>query len=112
MRESKNHLKGFYYLAVVHLEAYMPIITLVCIVKNNEMAKRLQQKYIKQERTALKLAHGELQYAIKRSLYINKWLSYSKFSCFTAAILTAILEFVIRFVSISWRLCPMLFRAI
>ena len=48
----------------------------------------------------------------KRSLYINKWLSYSQLLCFTAAILSTILEFVIRFVSNSYRLCPVLFRAI
>ena len=34
----------------------------------------------------------------KRSLYINKWLSYGKLLCFTAAILFDILEFVIRYV--------------
>ena len=35
----------------------------------------------------------------KRSLYINKWLSYRQLERFTAAILSAILEFVIGFVS-------------
>ena len=40
------------------------------------------------------------QYSVrKRSLYINKWLSYSQLQCFTAAISSAILEFVIEFVS-------------
>ena len=34
----------------------------------------------------------------KRCLYINKWPSYSQLWCFTAAIMSAILEFVIRFV--------------
>ena len=48
----------------------------------------------------------------KRSLYINKWLSYSQIKCFTAAILSSILEFVIRFASNSYRLCPVLFCAI
>ena len=48
----------------------------------------------------------------KRSLYISKWLSYSQLYSFTAAILSAILEFVIRFVSNSYRLCAVLFRAI
>ena len=48
----------------------------------------------------------------RRSLYINKWLIYIQLSCFTATILSAILEFVIRFVSNSDRLCPVLFRTI
>ena len=34
-----------------------------------------------------------------RSLYIKKWLSYSQLWCFTSIILSAILGFVIRFVS-------------
>ena len=38
----------------------------------------------------------------KRSISVNKWLSYSQLSCFTAAILSAILEFIIRFVSNSY----------
>ena len=38
-------------------------------------------------------------------LYINKWLSYCQLSCFTAAILSAILEFVIRFVSNFYNWC-------
>ena len=42
----------------------------------------------------------------KRSLYINKWLSYSQLQCFTAAILSAIFEFVIEFVSIFYNWCP------
>ena len=33
---------------------------------------------IKQEMPAWKQAYGEMQYAIKRSLYINKRLSYSQ----------------------------------
>ena len=37
-----------------------------------------QQQQLKQERLAWKLAYGEMQYAIKGSLYINKWLSYSQ----------------------------------
>ena len=48
----------------------------------------------------------------KQSLYINKWLSYGHLQCFTAAILSAILEFVIRFVSNFYKLCSVLFRAI
>ena len=48
----------------------------------------------------------------KRSLHINKWLSYSQIYCFTAAILSAILEFIIRFVSNTYRLCPVSFRGI
>ena len=36
----------------------------------------------------------------KRSLYIHKWLSYSQLQSFTAAILSAILKFVIGFVPI------------
>ena len=36
------------------------------------------------------IAHNSVQ---KRSIYINKSLSYSKLWCFTAAILFAILEF-------------------
>ena len=38
----------------------------------------------------------------KRSLHINKWLSYGQIQCFTAAILSAILEFVIRFVFLQF----------
>ena len=38
----------------------------------------------------------------KRSHHITKWLSYGQIYCFTAAILSAILEFVIRFVSIFY----------
>ena len=55
------------------------------------------------------LTHNSVK---KRSLYINKWLSYSQLSCFTAAIFSAIMEFEIRFVSNSYRLYPVLFRAI
>ena len=55
------------------------------------------------------ITHNSL---IKRSLYINKGLSYSQLQCFTAAILSVILEFVILFVSNSYRLCPLLFCAI
>ena len=47
-----------------------------------------------------------------RSLYINKWPSYNQLYCFTTTILSAILEFVIGFVSNSYRLCPVLFHAI
>ena len=35
----------------------------------------------------------------RRSLYINKWLSYSQLLCLTAAILSANFEFVIRLAS-------------
>ena len=45
-----------------------------------------------------KLAYGEMQYAIKLSLYINKWQSYSQLLYITAAIFSAILEFVVGFV--------------
>ena len=48
----------------------------------------------------------------KLSHHFNKWLSYSQIWCFTAAILSAILEFVIRFVSDSYRLCSVSFYAI
>ena len=41
------------------------------------------------------------QFSEKRSLYINKWLHYSQLYCFTLANLSAILEFIIRFVSNS-----------
>ena len=39
------------------------------------------------------------QFREKRSPYINKWLSHSQLLCFTAAILSTILGFVIGFVS-------------
>ena len=58
------------------------------------------------------ITHNSLK---RRSLYINKWLSYSQSWCLTATLLTilsAFLEFVIRFVSNSYRLCPVLFCAI
>ena len=35
----------------------------------------------------------------KRSLHINKWLSYGQILCFMAAILSVILEFAIEFMS-------------
>ena len=54
----------------------------------------------------------EMQYAIKRSLYINKWLSYSQLLCLTAAILSAILEFVIGFASNLYNWCALSLRTI
>ena len=48
----------------------------------------------------------------KRSLYINKWLSYSQLWFFTAAILSAILEFVIGFVSNFYNGSPVSLRTI
>ena len=41
----------------------------------------------------------------KRSLYINKWPSYSWLQCFTSAILSAILQFVTWFVSNLYNWC-------
>ena len=48
----------------------------------------------------------QLMYAVithnsvkKRSICINKWLSYRQLQCFTAIILSAIVEFIIGFVS-------------
>ena len=47
-----------------------------------------------------------------RSLYINKWLMYSQFWCFTAAILSAILEFVMKFASNVYNWCSLSFPTI
>ena len=49
----------------------------------------------------LKLMSGVITHnsVKKRSLHTNKWLSYFQVQCFTDAILSAILEFVIGFVS-------------
>ena len=62
----------------------------------------------------LQLMSGIITYNLvkKRSLCINKWLSYSQLYCFTAAILSAILEFVIGFVSIFYNWCPVSLRTI
>ena len=41
MKESQTDFRGdLYFWAVVHLEATCPTITLVCIVKNNEIVKK------------------------------------------------------------------------
>ena len=40
----------------------------------------------------------------KRSFHINKWLNYGRIYCFTAAILSIILDFVIGFVSNFYKL--------
>ena len=48
----------------------------------------------------------------KRSLHINKCLSYGQLQYFTAAIFSAILEFEIGFVYNSYKLCSVSFRAI
>ena len=53
-----------------------------------------------------------IQWTNERSLYINKRLNYSQLQWFTAAILSANLEFVIGFLSNSYRLCPVLFHSI
>ena len=50
--------------------------------------------------------------SLKNEVYINQWLSCNQLYCFTADIIAAILEFVIRFVLIPYRLCPLLYRTI
>ena len=52
------------------------------------------------------------QFGEKWSIYINKWLSYSQLLCFTAANLSAILEFFIGFVSNVYNWCPVSLRTI
>ena len=51
----------------------------------------------------LQMMYGVITYnsVKKRNLYINKWMSYSHLYWFTAAILSAILEFVIPFALIK-----------
>ena len=48
----------------------------------------------------------------KRRLYINKRLNYSKWYCFTAAILSVIFEFVNGYVSIFYNWYPVSLRTI
>ena len=76
---------------VRHLGICNPIcvelLQLMCaVITHNSLEKR--SLYIN--------THNSLK---KRSLYINKWLSYGQLQCFPAAILSAILKFVIGFVS-------------
>ena len=48
----------------------------------------------------------------KRSLYIHKWLRYNQIWCFTAFILSAVLEFVMKFASNIYNLCSLSFHTI
>ena len=62
----------------------------------------------------LQLMFGIITYnSVKKgSFYINKWLNYSQLQCITAGIFSAILEFVIRFVSNYQNRCLVSLRTI
>ena len=55
----------------------------------------------------LQLMCGVITHEVKNEVYINKGLSYSQSLCFSVAILSAILKFIIEFMSNFYYCCAL-----